>query len=431
MVGKVRKAINKLGNKTLKPTESSLEYRSFLEADEKEMQKAVNELYKKSEGYLTPKDTVVPEHTKKTILEMRDILDADITSPASKKIMATITELGQKWGILPESLTKTFSKETLENPETTKKILDAFAKGSPPIHASRLEGVKKQLNNMYDPDAVGFDALINKLTHAVKEDLMTVNNPNYVNSLKEADSFFKRNIADRFRQSLGRGLLKGEAPVEAYNKMTSVDNIRLLKKIAGESPQGQEVFNNMAKTKATELLSKSFTDEGLSSGNFFNTFTKENKSSLHTQELLAELLGSQEYKKMEEIAKIAGEFKKSGQELLNASGTAFAKTDIDRVDTLVKSIMAAVIGGGSGAALAGPKAALTGAAISIVTPYVASRVLSNKNVIESMRKYALARQAGKEKQANAIMNNLLNHARKEAKIAIVEAGRQQNKGEKE
>jgi hypothetical protein len=411
MINKVKESIDTLGTSTLKPNEASAEYRHFLKEDEKRLMKESNIIYDEAQKSLNPTDVVLPKNTINSIDSMKELLMRDIQSPATKRIAGVIGNIAQSWGILPSSKSL---KELEDNPKLIEGVLSAFKKQQQPISLERLNGVRKELYNIidYDPGVRGVEAYLSKLTRDITKDIESSSNQEFVSKWKEANKFYRNNIASRFRTDLSRSIMTGEIPIEAFNKMNSVENIKTLEKIAGESPKGKEIFDALKKAKVKEIIEKT-AQHGLEEGSlrtaaFANLFEKGEKG----QEILKELLGSTEYNKLADIAHIAREFSKSGSELLNTSGTALASADIGRIDKMVSLILGTVFGAGIGAAT-GP-GALIGAATGIGTPYLLSRLIVNPKFVNQARAYAIARQQGKDKYATTLLNNLIKIAKAEA-----------------
>jgi|SRR5271156_1146236 len=430
MVRAVKKNIDTLGPSQLKPSEASGEYRKLLKEQEKEAESVSRELYDKAASLLKPTDKVVPKHTISSIESMRELLNRDIKSPATKKVAAKIAELADSWGInptgpkigfgkKPKEISATNTKLLEENPEFINKILDNIQHNKTPISIERLNGVRKELGTItgHDPDIKGVEAYLNRLKSDITKDIEGSANKEFVSAWKGANKVFKNAVADRFRTDMARSIMTGELPVESFNLMSNAKNIRELERIAGESPKSKEVFDALKKAKVRDIFSTTLKEEGLSTANFVNLFKKEKG-----EETLQALLGPKTYKDMSEISEIALEFKKSNRELLNTSGTAMASADINRLEKLVKT--------GFGVMLGTPIVGLPGAIGTAATPYLVSKMVANPRIVAKARAYAIARQQGNTKYAQTILNELNKMTEPAARAALIAAEKELSSKEK-
>lgn len=423
MINAVKKNIDSLGEANIKPAEASADYRKFLQNQEKVAEETSRALYDKATTFLTPADKVIPKHTLSSIESMRELVSRDIKSPATKKVVKILGDLSESWGINPQELGfkdhKAFQAALKNDPKMGAIILDALNKNPRAIPIERLNGVRKELGTItgHDPDIKGVEAYLNKLKSDITKDIESSGNKEFVGAWREANKFFKDSVAGRFRTDMARSIMTGEMPKDAFNLMSSAKTIRELERIAGESIASREVFDALKKAKVREIFSNTLKEgEGqLSVGNFINLFKKEKG-----QEVLQALLPPQSYNNMVEISKIAKEYQKSGRDLLNTSGTAWVTADLGRlnkVEDLIKNSLLALLGG---TAVVNPGAA-AGAAISLATPNLISRLVANPRIVEKARAYATARIRGNEKQADILMSQLMKMSQSDAKAALIAA----------
>jgi len=401
MVNSVKNAIDTLGDSRLLPNEASSEYRNFLKQDELKFKAGANKLYDEARDLLKTTESITPKNTIESLQSeaVKDLLNKISPSDAEKKVINRIKEISGK--LLGETaLPKSISEDT----QRIKGAKEAYQKATQKeskVSVKDLIDLRSSLMNTldYDTEVRGVEAYLSRLVGDLSKDIEGYGNKAFVEKWKEANQFFKQNIADRFRTDIARSLMTGEVPLEAFNKMNSVGNIRELKKIAGESEKGQEIFNALSKAKLREIFSNAFTDGSLQAGNFYKLFDKKEK----TRELIKELIGPTEYKNLEEIGRIAAEFSKAGKELLNTSGTAIASSDITKAEQLVKTTLGTLFGGSIGYATGGLPAAVLGVAM----PNIISRIVANPKIINQAHAYALAHQAGKGKEAQSILKRLV------------------------
>ncbi len=422
MINKVKHSIENIGGPALKPGEASSEFRQYIKNDEKAFKKQSDALYEEAQSKLGPNDVIVPKNTINSIESMRELLNRDIKSPATKKVAGVIGQLAEKWGItkdipkLPHGITEEYIQK---NPQVMNQILDSFQSGTKAIPIEKLNGIRKELGQMidYDPDVRGVEAYLSRLRKDITKDIESSPNKEFISKWKESNDFFRQNIAERFRTDMAHSLMTGEAPTEAIRYLDSVDNINLLEKIAGESPKGKDIFNSLKQAKAREIIEKSTVGGGLESGSisaaqFSKLFTKGEKK----QEVLERLLGKKNYDSLAEIGQISEAYSKAGKDLLNTSGTAIASSDINKAEQLVKSTLGTLFGSSAGYAAAG----LPGAAVGVAMPNLLSRIVSNPKIVNQARLYALQRKNGHEKQAQSLLNRLISSIKKEQKTATIQ-----------
>ena len=131
-----------------------------------------------------------------------------------------------------------------------------------------------------------------------------------------------------------------------------------------------------------------------------------------------------QYHKINDIAKIAGAFSQSGRQLLNTSGTAITTSELGKIEAVVGGI-SSLIG------ISVNSAPLAPAAGYIASVNLGSRLLSAPKFINQMHAYALARQAGKEKDARTLLNRLINMMDTETKLKTGKYFVSEEMGEKE
>lgn len=381
MIKVVDEAIDSLGSSNLKPTEASIAYKDFLKEEAKTVYETKDKLYKEAESFLTKGDSVIPSNTESAITNIVDRLNkADFKSSDTQSVYKILDDLGRKWGII------------LDGPKDSglydmTKLMEKLRSNKTPIELERLIASRSELMKAYkhDPLVSGSKALLKGVSEAIEKDIMASTNKKFVTARKEADAFYKLEVAERVQSDIAKSIMKGDAPELAYSYMTDIPNIDLIEKIAGQSENGKKVFNDLKKAKVRDIFSKSFENDGaLKTGNFASTFKKEPQ-----QELIERLVGKDEYKKLKDIAKIAAEYSKSGRQLLNTSGTALTSSELGKVETILGGISGLFgISGNPGTILPGVGYA--------ATVNIGSRLVSNPKFVDKMHAYALAREAEKD-----------------------------------
>ncbi len=433
MIGKVNEAIDSLGSTHLKPAAASEDFISFLKNEEQSAKKEASKLYEDAASKLKPTDTVVPKNTLKALRGAKDILERDIQAPSTKKVTNILGQLAQKWGVTGKK-DKIFAGGQEIDPSSLSKLLENTKDFNRPIEISRLDNIRKELLEIleYDPEVRGKNAFISRLSKEIEKDIQLSGNKEYLEARRAANKFFYKNLASRFRQDIGKSILDGSSPEYTFSRMNSTENIKELERVIGDSAKGKEVLNRLKQAKLREILEKATSSGGLEKGSlgtamFSRIFNKGEKK----QELLQSLLPNKKtYDDLADIAQIAEEFSKSGRELLNTSGSALVHADIKRVENVVNEGLKALTFHGGGALGGFSAAGVPGAILGLSGPWLASKLMANPSVVRETRAYALARQQGKEKLADTILNRIVKKAKPEAKNTLVEISKLNSEKEK-
>lgn len=412
IVSAVKRNIDELGPSTLKPSESSGEYRRFIKQEEDDAEKASAELYDIASKSLKKGDSVRPLNTAKFIGNMEEMLNRDIQSPATKKVANIVGSLSESWGISPPGKTL---KQLESNPKLIEAYLKEFKNQLPNIPIENLIGIRKELGTItkFDPTIKGSESYLNGLRSAIDKDIETMSNKEFLSQWRNANSVFRTSVADRFRGDIARSLLSHDMPTEAYSLLNSPANVRELEKISGKSEKSKEIFDSLKKAKVRDIFSTALQDESLRVSPFINVFNRKEKNA----ELLESLIGKPQFKKLSEISEIAEEFKHARQDLLNTSGTAIAASDISKAEKLVKGTLGSIFNASAGYALGDVTGAMTG----VLMPNLISRLVASPKFVNEARAYAIARQNNRQIYANTILKRLIELTDAEQRLMMSEA----------
>lgn len=404
MTTKVKDTVKNMSESELKPHEASGEFRHHVKQEESKAQKAASKLYDDSRKHLTENDKVVPTHTQEAFGELNKILDTPIRSADNKAVTKHLAELGESWGLFKPGDLKRWenSQNSGKNlQEMMNKYKEAFAKGTlKEIPTEELVKAVQGINGIIgSKDTTGVKKLLRGLKGAIEKDLGTSSNKGFLEAHKAANEFYKENIGQRFRGKKSRSILRQEGPVDAYSHLNSVEGINQLEKMAGKSPEGIAKLNALKKQKATELFESAF-DGGMENGKLQQgAFAKIFEKKSGKQELIERLIGKKQYKDLEEISKISRSFSEHGKDLLNSSHSGSTIYNYAQGSAAATAIASAMFSGK-------PLASLGTAAGIVLTPYMMSRVMSNPDIVRRARVFALARQKGNNKYAQAVMKDL-------------------------
>lgn len=411
MINAVKKSIDSLGTKNLKPREVSEEATNFLRRERKEMADQVDVLYQEERKAANRSDKIIPKNTI-DLLKSERIQDLmKLISPAAgqKIVQSKINDV--KKAFFPEKAFKLGKGYEGVGEKALESIIKSSEKHAQ-VPVRELIDLKSSLMNTlgYEKDVVGSEATLYKFIDSLDKDIKYYKNPEFQKKHEIATSFFRTNIGQRFRNDIAQSLVNKTAPKEAFNLMSSVENINTLERIAGKSTQGKEIFDSLKKAKVREIIGTAvegdlYGEGHLKTGMFSTLFKSTGKEK--KQDLLYRLLGNREYDKLHDIAKISDQFSKDNKHLLNTSSTAHVASDMKLTGKMAREsiyIVSSIFGGYKlDQALLGFGAAAGLAGI----PYVMSRLLSNPNFTTNMRGYAVARQAGRDRYADNIMKKML------------------------
>ena len=240
----------------------------------------------------------------------------------------------------------------------------------------------------YQSDIPGLKNLYNGLVSSMNNDIRRSTNKEFISKWENANQYFKQNQVDRMRSSLAKSIMDGEIPKEAFDYMGGVPEIKKLQKIIGDSPNGKVIFNELKRSKLDQIVSDKIIDASGSIlyGQLSNMFLRNPEK----QALLKELLG-ESYDGMKELAKISREFVKSGKDFGNPSKTTLSSRDVEGFKDILKIGLNAVGAVGAGMASGGLIGAIEG---PLAINYI-SKLVSNKNYINTALKYASADQKQK------------------------------------
>lgn len=404
MIGKVRDALDSVSTTSVNPSAGSSEYKLFLQNSEKTTSEYVKKLYEKAASALTSNDKVSLTNTAKFFNseEISGLLKSNVKSSEVNKAKEVVKSLMEGWGMKADPA-------VIDEFRSSPKLLEAYlAKlGTEPVKDLIRERTLIMDAIRKDPELRGSNVL-GKLVNSLNEDISSFSNKEFVDKWKLASNYYKNRYADIYKTDLARAIMNGEAPVEVINKMNSVNQIDLVDKITGKTLKGRELFNSIKRAKLTKILEDA-TEGGIESGNLRTAaFAKLFNKGSGKQEVIERLVGKKQFQNLSEIGKISQAFSDSGKILLNTSGTTPAAADISKVTKVVDGAVGLLFLNSAAAGTLGAAAA------GIAAVNLGSRLMANPSIVSQARAYALARQAGREGQAQAILGRIYKMAEKES-----------------
>lgn len=443
MYKKFKEGIDSLGPENITPSEAASQYKNFLKEEKKAIQEKTEELYNNAVLKYGANETVPLTNTTNAIASLKSIAKSPSLSPESKQVLKVALETGKNWGIIKNSPDfEQIIKSNYENisPANLEQILSKLNISQPNQIISReigdLDALRKELNKMiYNKDLRGSRGRLIELKDAVIKDIEQSKNNEFLEHWRGATDFNKVNVQERIKSDLAHSMLTGKKPMAAFDAMDTVQGIKDVERITGETEKGKKAFNDLKKAKLRQIFEKaiegSYEDGTLRKAPFAKIFEKGEKG----QEVILELVGPEQYKKLSDLGRIADEFSHSGKDLFNSSGTDIIRADRDRIERVAKeslrllfsSAKSPLVGAGAGLKYTGTTTgAVVGALGGVAAPYLLSKLMANPVFVRESRIYALQRQANKDLAAKKTLNRLLKISDSEARKSAVQINKMLN-----
>ncbi len=149
-------------------------------------------------------------------------------------------------------------------------------------------------------------------------------NPTFAKNYIQANKKFSEH-AKTFRNKDIEQLLRETDPAKMMNRMNSIHGIRQIDKILSKTPQGKEISSNLKRMKLDQVIGDHLVDntnQQVKLGTFSKLLEKgKNK------ELIKEILGPKDFKRLELLQKNAGRLAESANKFFNASQSGVVAAD--------------------------------------------------------------------------------------------------------
>lgn len=130
--------------------------------------------------------------------------------------------------------------------------------------------------------------------------------------------------------------IQGKSSDQILEKMSSVDGIKQVKRALSLTPQGEELFKQLARYKLSEMIDKKMMDS-IKENVKLGTFSTLLKSS-GDQAVVRELVGQENFKQLQRLQRLSGEMQDSAMKFYNASKSGTTLTDAALVSTAVTGV---------------------------------------------------------------------------------------------
>ena len=253
-----------------------------------------------------------------------------------------------------ESLEKEMRPGAVKSPESQKVLSEIEnlksdiydAQGNlKPASVESLINNKINLNEIIDYEVQGgakqkLKGIVSDIDETLKEYGKT-QDVKFLKKYSEANARFAKHAADFRNKNIDR-ILRAENPEILMSRLNNVGGIRDLKKALSYTPEGKQVFNNLARKKLDLIFDGAFKDgmkDQIQFGRFASTLNKGKN-----RELIKEILSPEAYKRLLRLEKHVGELHNTAQKFFNASQSATAGADMTMIATAVLGTAAAITG---------------------------------------------------------------------------------------
>lgn len=255
---------------------------------------------------------------------------------ADKTLKEGASVISTKLSQAVQALEKKLSPGKVKSGEQ-KAVLDALEKLKADIYDAggilKFSDVKNLMNNKLGiEDIINYEVVggAKQLLKGIVSELDRAiishgkDNPTFAKNYVMANKQFSKH-AKTFRNKEVAQMLKEGDPSKLLNKMNSVHGIRQLQNIMSKSPEGKELFNNLKRLKLDKTIGDHMvnnTTEQVKLGTFSNILEKSKN-----KELIKEILGPKDFKRLELIQKNAGKLADSADKFYNASKSGVVAAD--------------------------------------------------------------------------------------------------------
>ena len=258
------------------------------------------------------------------------------------KVVAIVKQLEES--LTPGSVKSTEQKAVLDTIQKLKGDVMTQSGDIKSAGIGELINNKIALNDIIDYELQGgAKQLLKRAVKAIDETIQShgKNDPLFAKKWNQANKQFAEH-AKTFRSKNINSALKTQDPSQLMSKMGNAQGIKELKKALGKTEDGKRLFDQLARFKMEDLLTKHL-EEGASGqakfGTFANAITKGKNG-----EILRELLGPENFKKLDNLGKTAKVLASTTNKFLNTSQSGTFLADFGVAGKLFSDIAQAFHG---------------------------------------------------------------------------------------
>lgn len=251
-------------------------------------------LYDKARARLSPESVVNASNVARAVKKIENNLTLGaLKSPEQKKVLDVLDTIKKDLYDQSGKLQQVSVQKLMNNKTALHDIIDYEIQG----------GQKQLLKNI----AAEIDRSI--LMYGVKD-------KEFLKNITSANKKFIDHVKTYRNDNIDR-ILRSQDPMTAMNKMNTVQGIRELKAALSKYPEGNQIFNDLARTKLDMMIGNKMSDnisEQVKSGKFANLL-KNPKDA----QIVKELLPKDAHSRLLSLMKNVGKIEEVGRKFLNAS----------------------------------------------------------------------------------------------------------------
>lgn len=237
----------------------------------------------------------------------------DMRSKLSVSVKETREIKGLKKLIQDPKLGQYAKQQLRKRLRKAEKSLQKSKKSS----ANSLMNDRVELNKIIKHETQGgMDKKLYGVIDSIDRTLEKSSNKNFVNQFKKANKNFER-TAKIYRNKTLNEAIFSENPAQLTSLLNSVDGLRKIEAALKPLPRGDEIFRSLKRYQIEQMIGKNMRDS-VTHQLKFGTFAKllEKKQN---REVLQEILGKTQLRRLENIMKASGRIEESAQKFFNAS----------------------------------------------------------------------------------------------------------------
>ncbi len=165
--------------------------------------------------------------------------------------------------------------------------------------------------------------------------------PKFAKEWKAANEKFSSH-AKLFRGKELSSALRTQDPNLLFNRMNSAHGVDQIRKALNVSPEGRQLFDQLAAYKLQDMIGKNLIDSTTKQANF-GTFSRLLEKG-NNKDVVRAILGKESLQKLEKLSKASGTLAESAQKYLNASRSGYQVTDVAALSTIATSLGMALMG---------------------------------------------------------------------------------------
>jgi hypothetical protein len=243
----------------------------------------------------------------------------------SRKLYNKINEIESN--LKPGALKSGEQRSVLDTMERLKRdITDSEGR---PIYAAVKDLINNKiaLNDIINYEVQGgtkqlLKTLVSDLDRAIVS--YGKENPSFAKNYINANRKFADH-AKTFRNKNVDAILLASDPERALSKMNTIQGIKDVQKALSKTPEGKQLFDDLKRYKLDDIIGKKLVDNTTSQAKLgsFSKLLDKGKN----KELIREILGPKDFKRLELLQKNAGKLARSAEEYYNASKSGVTAVD--------------------------------------------------------------------------------------------------------